>query len=463
MTALAEAMALKRQQEQIMDFVGHEIRNPLSATSLCANSILTTLEDLMPTEPTAPVHVDRETVQSQMENAEIIATCIQHQKRIIDDVLTLSKLDTGLLIVTPCETKPVELVGQSRRLFDAELQQADRLLQILINLVTNAIRFTKNRKKRVITVTISASKERPTHSPTGTTYLAQPNSESGNSTPEPDDENSFFLMLAVQDTGIGMKPHELQRIFKLFQQSSHKTHMKYGGSGLGLFISRELARLQGGQICVASTYGNGSTFEFYIRANKCPAPDPSRGREGSSSTVISSRAASTSLTPCRIDSTIPNPFETPEIQVQLQYLLLVEDNLVNQKVMEKQLKKAGYFIKLANHGGEALEHLRKSTFCDVKNGQRLDIVLMDVEKPIMGGLECTSKIREMQEKELVTSGKHVPIIAITANTRGEQQTQALDARMDSVVTKPFQMNGLLSEMERVFRLSAAMSTESYTS
>ena len=154
---------------------------------------------------------------------------------------------------------------------------------------------------------------------------------------------------------------------------------------------------------------------------------------------------------------MPNPFETP--QIQLQYLLLVEDNLVNQKVMEKQLKKAGYNIKLANHGGEALEHLRKSTFCDAKHGQRLDVVLMDVEMPIMGGLECTRKIREMQ-KEIGGVKRHVPIIAITANARGEQQTQALDAGMDSVVTKPFQMKELLAEMERVFRLSMAMSTES---
>lgn len=157
-----------------------------------------------------------------------------------------------------------------------------RLLQILINLITNAIRFTKNELTRTITVTLAASRTLPLKSLAGIPYLAQPNArpsveEKRNSADDEiegdeNDENVVYLLVAVADTGCGMKTDELERIFLRFQQSSHKTHIEYGGSGLGLFISRELARLQGGQIGVHSEHGVGSTFEFYIKTRKCEAP-----------------------------------------------------------------------------------------------------------------------------------------------------------------------------------------------
>ena len=453
---LEEAIELKRQQEHFMDFVGHEIRNPLSATSLCASSIQVTLEDLLKNatleDTTDTIRIDRETIQSQIENTEIITTCIQHQKRIIDDVLTLSKLDSNLLVVTPCETNPADLIQQSLRLFEAEVQAADtalkyvidksyrdmsikwalldpsRLLQILINLITNAIRFTKNELRRTITVTLAASKTNPPNTLAGIPYLSQPNATLPNEEDQ-DDEDVVYLLVAVADTGCGMKPDELERIFLRFQQSSHKTHIEYGGSGLGLFISRELARLQGGQIGVHSQHGIGSTFEFYIKARRCEPPVQTNAKE----TEVAA--------PQQPKSTEQKKAQQPE---QATHILLVEDNLVNQKVMDRQLRKAGYQVHLANHGVEALEHIRRSTYCRL-DGVPLDIVFMDIEMPVMGGLECTRRIRNMDSKR-----GRLPIIAITANARGEQQTQALDAGVDAVVTKPFQMGELLGVVERLW-------------
>ncbi|KAI5361122.1 Putative PAS domain, signal transduction response regulator, receiver domain, CheY-like superfamily [Septoria linicola] len=465
---LEEAMELKRQQEHFMDFVGHEIRNPLSATSLCASSIQVTLEDLLKNtsleDTTESITIDTETIRSQIENTEIITTCIQHQKRIIDDILTLSKLDSNLLVITPCETNPSDLIAQSLRLFDAEGQAADtqlrfvidktyqdldvdwvmldpsRLLQILINLITNAIRFSKNELTRTITVTLAATSSRPQSSVAGIHYLHQPHA-----TPEQDEDNedSVYLLVAVSDTGCGMKADELERIFLRFQQSSHKTHIEYGGSGLGLFISRELARLQGGQIGVHSQHGVGSTFEFYIKSRRCDAPKPTSARLA----VDDAKRRRASVQHGSSARRIPNQAAHNDHPT---HILLVEDNLVNQKVMDGQLRKAGYQVHLANHGGEALEHIRRSQFCR-SEGIALDVVLMDIEMPVMGGLECTQKMRSMESRGEMM-GRHLPIVAITAGAGGEQQTQALDAGMDAVVTKPFQMSELLGVVRRLWNL-----------
>ncbi|GIZ47723.1 hypothetical protein CKM354_001080800 [Cercospora kikuchii] len=461
---LDEAIELKRQQEHFMDFVGHEIRNPLSATSTRASSIQGTLEDLLKNttleDTTETITIDKETIQTQIENTEIITTCIQHQKRIIDDILTLSKLDSDLLVITPCETKPTDLIAQSLRLFEAEVQVADtqlnyvidktyqdlgiewlmldpsRLLQILINLITNAIRFTKNEANRTITVTLAASNTRPTSSVAGIHYLNQPNAPS-TTEEEIQADDSVYLLIAVSDTGCGMKPDELERIFLRFQQSSHKTHIEYGGSGLGLFISRELARLQGGQIGVHSKHGQGSTFEFYIKTRKCNAPKSALEEAGQNHEIQQIGQ------PIRRRSQVQQTHaENPT------HLLLVEDNLVNQKVMERQLRKAGYQVHVSNHGGEALEHIRRSRYCR-NDGVELDVVLMDIEMPVMGGLDCTKRIRSMELRGEIA--RHMPIVAITANARGEQQTQALDAGMDAVVTKPFQMGDLLSVVDKIWR------------
>ena len=127
------------------------------------------------------------------------------------------------------------------------------------------------------------------------------------------------------------------------------------------------------------------------------------------------------------------------------------DNLVNQKVMSQQLKRAGYVVTVANHGLEALEHLKKSRHADPRNGAPLNLVLCDVEMPIMNGLEFMRTVREMEFQG--TLREHLPVIAVTANARAEQQAMALEAGMDSVVTKPFRLLELLPELKRVMSMN----------
>lgn len=235
-------------------------------------------------------------------------------------------------------------------------------------------------------------------------------------------------------------------------------------------ISRELASRQGGQIGVASEAGVGSTFAFYVRAHRCSAPLPRGARKNlmnTASPTARKRSKASILTGAATveeesQSHVTSEFaarkasELSDLATTELHLLVVEDNLVNQKVMSKQLERAGYVVSVANHGHEALDYIRKTRFADPANGKPLDVVLMDVEMPIMDGLTCARRIREMEVQGSLKG--HVPVVAVTANARAEQQAAALEAGMDSVVTKPFRMLELLPELERVRKLLAPVST-----
>ena len=491
-----EAMELKRQQENFMDMTSHEARNPLSAITLCAESILTTFQELLDMNQEA-ITLSRDIIASHLESAEIIVSCAQHQKRIIDDVLTLSKLDSGMLVITPIEVQPADTIKRALKMFDGELQKASiglqysvapsyqalnvdwvrldpsRLLQILINLLTNAIKFTQTQEIKQITVTLEATTERPSSFDHDVQYLVNPISKEPIF---PHGEDEVYLSVAVRDTGRGITPDEMNRLFHRFQQASPKTHIKYGGSGLGLFISRELARLQGGQIGVASSAGIGSTFAFFIRAHRCSPPQPkylTRCDSNSTTTSTGSGACKRSrveiLNSANIDAHAHVATDIASIKMkgvveaetaiaqQHLHLLVVEDNLINQKVMAKQLQNAGYIVSVANHGHEALDYIRLSHFHQPLGGAALDVVLMDVEMPIMDGLACARRIREMEDSGELKA--HIPVVAVTANARAEQQAAALDAGMDSVVTKPFRMLELLPELEKVRKASLVANTD----
>ncbi|KAK4495273.1 hypothetical protein PRZ48_013602 [Zasmidium cellare] len=460
----AEAYELKRQQEAFMDMTSHEARNPLAAISLSVESILDTYESMLQ-KPDDRFLVSRDTIETSLDSANTIMACVAHQKTIIDDVLTLSKLNSGLLQTSPVEVNPVVEVDGALKIFEPELQQADielefnvkdsyhqqemsrvlldpvRLRQILINLFTNAIKFTKGEPRRQIAVSLAASKERPSRSAEGVPYL----SSSSKRTVSPSrDHDNVYVMLAVEDTGCGIGKSELDRLFQRFQQASPKTHIKYGGSGLGLFICKELARLQGGQIGVMSERSKGSTFAFYVQATKCaPSQSGASNQETysipwTSAGIRTNRRESEDIS--KVESRSPNGRSVKDC-----HILLVEDNLVNQRVMMKQLQKAGYTVNICNHGQEALDYINTTHFAK-EDGAKLDIVLCDVEMPVMDGLEFSQKTRTMERQGQLNG--EVPMIAVTANARVEQQELALQAGFDAVITKPFRMNALLPELER---------------
>lgn len=476
---MEEAVELKRQQENFIDITSHEMRNPLSAILQCSDEIASSL---MRVRQKGEKDLSEETIANCLDAAQTISLCSQHQKRIVDDILTLSKLDSQLLLVTPVDAQPLTVVQRALKMHEGELQAADiqmkfvvdqtfrdleldwvrfdpsRVLQVLINLTTNAIKFTTTESKRTITVTIAAAKQRPSELAEAPVKYFPTRSKKKDAMEDRDwgEGEKVYIHFSVADTGRGLSPEEKKLLFMRFSQASPRTHVQYGGSGLGLFISRELTELQGGEIGVESEAGKGSIFAFYVAARRS-SPPPEDAGTGIASTK--QRPASDSsgkkqpLAMASRDAKHGKPTSAQNIHAPVapkdlkKKVLIVEDNLVNQKVLQKQLKNLGTDVYVANHGGEALEKLRQSTYCTEGGTLELGVVLMDQEMPVMDGLTCTKRIREWEVQGKVRC--HVPIIAVTANARSEQIQTALDAGMDDVVSKPFRIPDLVPKIEEL--------------
>ena len=459
---MEQAVEMKRQQENFIDITSHEMRNPLSAILQCADDISTSLGNFKANN--SPASSTDDVTQNAIDSAGIISLCAQHQKRIVDDILTLSKLDSALLLVTPCDVMPKMVVQRALRMFDGEVQTADikldfttdesidrlgiewvkmdpsRLLQVLINLTTNAIKFTTASSKRVINVTFAASLDTPSGGGRFSYVPARSKNKDLTKAAEWGDGEEIHLHFAVTDTGRGLSEDEKKLLFLRFSQASPRTHVQYGGSGLGLFISRELVELQGGEIGVASTAGEGSTFAFYIKARRSTAPE--NGAEEFPTMAPRKPSAShkalavPSMSPIKASAIPPSPDITPPESSQTPpalRVLVVEDNLVNQRVLVKQLQKNGVLVLVANHGGECLDRLKETSFWAESSGEnpvRINAILMDQEMPVMDGLTCTKVIREMEAKGEIKA--HVPIVAVTANARKEQIDTIMSVGMVSL-------------------------------
>ncbi|KAK1752528.1 hypothetical protein QBC47DRAFT_59888 [Echria macrotheca] len=495
-----EAVELKRQQENFIDITSHEMRNPLSAILQCADEITSSLNQYRVGDPSSygPNKLNI-LIDSCMEAANTISLCASHQKRIVDDILTLSKLDSNLLLVTPVDVQPVTVVQNVLRMFESELNSNDikgqfrveqsyqdlavdwakldpsRLRQVLINLMTNAIKFTQGRPTRSITISLGASKDAASE---GLAYipLRRPDQDDVTEGEDWADGEKLNLHVAVTDTGPGLDDDEKKILFQRFSQVSPRTHVQYGGSGLGLFICRTLTEMQGGQIGVRSRKGEGSTFAFYIKIRRADNPQPDRLAE----------MPTPRMSPAKL-STVPSPQQLsrsssageiipPQVGLEpaatnlgrMWDVLIVEDNLVNQKVLQRQLQLSGNNTSVANHGGEALEALRRSRFWDEERAlmkgitplshlpsgtggdterRNISVILMDLEMPVMDGMSCTSEIRKLESDGIITH--HIPIIAVTAYARPEQVENAKAAGVDDVISKPFRIPELMPKIEEL--------------
>ncbi|KAF3011382.1 hypothetical protein E8E14_009607 [Neopestalotiopsis sp. 37M] len=506
-----EAIRLKTHQERFIDMISHEIRNPLSAVLHCGEEVVgamkassKALNTATAADASAPPRnecaVIRQHIENALDAANTIMYCVQHQKQIVDDVLTLSKLDADLLVVSPVPVQPMDLVRTALKVFQPELKMTNitlsvvedqslkdlkvnwvlldpnRFLQIVINLVTNAIKFTRTSTAKEIIITIGASPSPLSHDSLGVNYVPQ-RYEPAKATSPTDDfcrdmlsQEEMYLYFKVSDTGKGLTADEMALLFNRFSQASPRTHIEYGGSGLGLFISRQITEMLGGKIGMSSSGTTGSTFAFYV---KTPRTGPPR-RPSVSNEPILELTRTLSLTnmtsplvvpppPSRqekggaaIDVALVEPADKSVASATCRHVLVVEDNLVNQKVLCKLLRTRGFVVQAANHGQEALAAIRMLPVKEKK--QSFDVILCDIEMPIMGGIEFAQEVRSHE-----LSGKmpgHVPIIGVTANVRSEQVSSAIEAGMDGVTTKPYRIDDLIAHINRVCSAGICTSIQS---
>jgi CheY-like chemotaxis protein len=220
----------------------------------------------------------------------------------------------------------------------------------------------------------------------------------------------FTLRIAVEDSGTGIPADKLLSIFEKFTQADGSVSRRFGGTGLGLAITRSLVKLHGGDIHVQSELGRGSTFSVNL---KCEA-DFTGGTPQETNVL----------------GYVPSGARAPGSPARI---LVVEDNQVNQKVVTAVLRKRGFSIELANDGQEALNKLEKSA--------AFDLVLMDVQMPVLDGLEATRLIR----KE--TRWNRLPIIAMTAHAMNGDKERCLEAGMNGYISKPVHPSLLLSTVD----------------
>ncbi|KAI9651068.1 hypothetical protein NHQ30_001105 [Ciborinia camelliae] len=529
---MEQALEMKKQQERFIDMTSHEMRNPLSALIGCADEIIFSLQEYKDTRkkiseagkiPTSlSAELPMYLIDDAIEATDTIIYCAMHQKRIIDDILTLSRLDSNLLVVSPEASQPVNIIQNALKMFESELKQADtklnfvqddsikklkvnwtlldpsRVLQVLLNLMTNAIKFTRREKVREINVTMAASLEKPSLQKTIVKYVPKLRDSSDQTVKgEWGNGEVLYLSITVTDSGRGLSEKEKANLFHLFMQASPRTHIQYGGSGLGLFISRQLTEMQGGEIGIHSERGKGSTFQFYVKTRRTTPPSDMKGAEksiikdfemglredalreacgfeisglqdgiqhdcidGPSCTKQDDSNLSMRSLPVKkrnsvlLTSTLKiDVKDAGKVEEQLR-LLVVEDNLLNQKVLVKSLRKEGFGVSVANHGGEALEFLKGTRFWtgDGKESgsppkQQLDLILMDLEMPVMDGINCIKQIRKWEVEGRING--HVPVIAVTANARKDQIMSTIDAGMDDVTTKPYRIQDMLKQIEKL--------------
>ncbi|OZJ04686.1 hypothetical protein BZG36_02542 [Bifiguratus adelaidae] len=482
-----EAEAIKQQQELFIDRTCHELRNPLNGIYHNADilqdsltrmhkevgSLRTTASNSHGMDASEEAEISgsvtkvMEWLGSEMvqdlEAVETINLCALHQKKIADDVLQMSKISMNLVVLSYQNFDPAQEITNIIRMFESELKNKEieskfvvgegyrnvrvrsvkgdptRLGQVVINLLANAIRFTEKSSRKLITIKLDAEPVKAKDK------------------------------ITLPDTGVGMTPDEQTQLFRRFRQANPKTYSEFGGNGLGLFISKHLIELQGGEIHVESDKDVGTTFHFYIISelgtDNPPTPDKVERPVMSSGITddidikdivnkIGPRQPAISLgARPTLGSREPSGNSVTSAVVGGEdtnaCVLVVEDNLVNQKILTRQIKTMGHSAQVAHNGLEALDRLRASPVCP------FDVILMDIKMPIMDGIQATYAIRVLEQEGKLTPlndrEKRIPIIVVTGNARKEQLEKALDAGMDDCIVKPYTKVELADKLEQFLR------------
>lgn len=383
------AEASNKAKSQFLATMSHEIRTPLNGVLGMAQLLL------MPN-----LRDDK-----REEYTRTILNSGQTLLIVLNDILDFSKIEAGKLTLTRSVFNPEQLVKETSLLF-SQLAQAKkltinvswrgpkdqryiadstRLRQMLSNLVGNAIKFTKR----------------------GTIHVEASEIEHG--------DNHALLEFSVTDNGIGIPADKQALLFNPFTQADSSTTREYGGTGLGLSIIRSLAKLMEGSVGLESEMGKGSRFWFRVRVAL-----PHGTEDGSAND--------------------PNTQINRNTRLRKQlvgHVLVVEDNRINRVVAEAILSELGLTTESVENGELAVDA--------IKQGMRPDIILMDMQMPVMDGITATKLIRQWQQE---TNQPHIPIVALTAGAYEEDQTLCLTAGMDDFLTKPVHADKLAEALSK---------------
>jgi signal transduction histidine kinase/ActR/RegA family two-component response regulator len=397
--ARAAADTANRAKSDFLAHMSHEIRTPMTA--------ILGFADLL-TEP-------GQSAAERAEHARTIQRSGEHLLTIINDILDLSKIENGRTTVETVRCSPAQIVADVSSLMraraaargltltvafagaipDTILTDPTRLRQILMNLLSNAVKFTHSGGVR-LDVRLQAG------------------------TPEP------MMVFAVSDSGIGMTPDQIERVFRPFEQGDVSMSRRYGGTGLGLSISRRLARLLGGDITLQSRPGHGSNLTLTI------ATGPLAG-------VRTAEIGAEGLAP----ESVPASPAPAAISLRGR-ILLAEDGPDNQRLISFHLRKAGAEVTIAENGRIAVDRALEA----LRAGRPFDVIVMDMQMPVLDGYAAATELRER--------GYPGPIVALTAHAMTGDRERCLAAGCSAYATKPIDRHRLLQACAQQFspRLAA---------
>lgn len=384
--ALIDAQQASQAKTTFLNNMSHDIRTPMNAIIGFTNLAIT--------------HLDNpELVRDYLSK---IATSSDHLLCLVNDVLDMGRIESGKVVIEemPCSLSQILLGLQSMIQADLKVKglyfhlddsalthpyvicDQLRLNQVLLNVLGNALKFTPAGGSISLTVT-----EKPDDKP-----------------------NASIYKFCIRDTGIGMSQEFLEHIFEPFERERTSTISGLQGAGLGMSITKDLTELMNGQITVESKKGCGSAFTFTFPFYFSPAADTPATPEVSDAWEFSGR-----------------------------HFLLVEDNELNQEIAMSILEDTGCIVDVASNGAEAVEKVRHSV------EQPYDLVLMDIQMPVMDGIEATKAIRALDDPCL----SRLPIVAMTANALDEDRQLTLSAGMNAHLGKPIDVGKLFSTIQGI--------------
>lgn len=387
--AIEDANAAYKTQAEFLANMSHEIRTPI-------NGILGMLQLTLMADDLQADYRD---------NLLTAKGCADNLLRLINDILDISKLEAGKYnlkeeifdvraAIEETVAAQVPIATNKGLALDCtfgnnipKLAKGDgqRIQQILNCLLSNALKFTSEGSVRVKIAAIDAEKE------------------------------SINLRIAVADTGIGISEKNMDKLFIRFSQVDGSDTRKYGGSGLGLVISKQIAELMGGTISVQSKEGIGSTFiaEIPLKVVKAAEVEAAKNQEEKEDAAVFSINAHSKAR-----------------------ILVAEDEPVNQQVIGKLLGMAGFSYDIAENGEKAIELFKQKEY---------DAALFDVQMPVMDGIAATQQIREIEQKE---HKKRLPIIAVTARAMFGDKERILENKLDDYIAKPYNLNTVVETLNR---------------